>query len=175
MKHKKVLLRFSLFLIVFFRLLLLSSCSSVIFNDTPTEIQNDFYMELHDDLKTQYGITVPEKAILIKGINTHSFRDPALVLLYEFPYENNNIKQTDADSIIDFIVYICNLLKIERTEYSFIYEDTCKLCDWNNDMGGVMDASMEKKGNSTSIISWSIKDKNILIRIVIWHPIKYYE
>ena len=86
------------------------------FNADDQEIKEGFSTELVDGLKSQYGITIPEKANFIKGY-TSIGQDSCVAVLFECPLDHFII-----DSELDS--YIINLLKLDKDTYGN-YSVTC--------------------------------------------------
>jgi len=170
MKSNTIIVTIAVLLVVVLLLLLTPACTAEtlgnwIFNDTPTEIQNGFRSELLSTLSEQYQISIPDDAKFIKGLNTNSFRDPSVVVLFECPVE------TDAQSSKDNgCSYVFRLLKLNDFIYTFGGVDEEIAADFYDDMGGKMDHKIDRKGEPFTFISYSFEDERVLIRFVGRHP-----
>lgn len=132
----------------------------------PTEISG-FSPELIESLNTKYQISIPENAKFIKGIYTNAFRDPGIVIMFEFPNDDLNFLTADLQDVIDCLYRTLNL---DGSIYGYGGVDQEMKVDWYDDFGGSLDYIIENKNDPHTVISFSLSKDTFLVRFVGRHP-----
>ncbi len=133
------------------------------FFDYESEIQHGFSDALLEGLHMQYGVEIPEEAVFKKGINTYTFRDQFVVILFTCDIDENAY-MTDSDA------YVCDLLNLDRERYSMAGSDDFIATDWYEDYGGQLDRQLSAPDDIFTSISYRADNKQLLIRFVGYRP-----
>lgn len=136
--------------------------SQYLFGDS-AEIINGFSDELSDGLNTQYGIKIPEKAVFIKGLNTNSFRDPCIVILF-------SCSINESACVADMDTYVRELLNLDQERYSMAGSEDIIAADWYEEYGGKFDRMISAPDDVFTCISYKTSGNQLLIRFVGHHP-----
>ncbi len=168
MKRKKCIC-----LIVIIIVVTITSCVTVaalngwVFFDTPTEIRGGFSPELIRFLNTKYHISIPEKANFIKGVNTNSFRDPMVVIMFECAIDD--LVPAEYDSGYGYS-YVFQALNLNESTYTFGGVDEEVKADWYDDFGGTLDYRIVCKDDPHTFISYSLSNDTLIVRFIGRHP-----
>lgn len=138
-----------------------------VFFDTPTEICDGFSPALIHTLNTKYQISIPENANFIKGINTNSFRDPMVVILFECAIDD--LVPAKCDGGYGYS-YVFQALNLNESTYEFGGVDEEVKADWYNDFGGTLDYIIKCKDDPHTFISYSIINDTLTVRFIGRHP-----
>ncbi len=143
--------------------------ANLMFSDETTEIKEGFTPELLDTLEKQYGITVPENSVFLKGYNANAFQDYShVVVVFECPlhnFDNESMSLSDCMSID----YISQLLSLNEKDYvSAIEKERHEnlLGDRYGRLGHCVKNT--KKGDTT--VSYMLSDGKMLVKIVGDYP-----
>ena len=145
---------------------LLCGCQAIgdwVFGDS-FPIRDGFSDDLREVLQTKYGVTIPDDAVFVKGLNTNAWLDPGVVVLFTcpmpaggegelaaFPYLERHLGLTDAWS------------ESARTDGAFSNEG------WLEGMGGRMPNRIDYQ-DGFSHIAWKAEGETILIRFFGFRP-----
>ena len=169
MKHK-----ICICLIVIIVLISITSCFAAVISNAdsifftgPTEIRGGFSPELIRTLNTRYQRSIPEKANFIKGLNTNSFRDPMVVILFECAIDD--LEPWEDDSGFGYS-YVFQALNLNKSVYKFQGYDEEIMADWFDDFGGLLDYCLGREDDLYTKISYSLRGNTLIIRFVGWHP-----
>lgn len=134
-------------------------------SDSRTEITTGFSPELLNVLDSRYQITIPEDAVFCKGINTNSFRDPRVVILFELPVETDL-----AADMPDPTDYVFQRLKLDKSRYRFAGHDDETIAQLYKDLGGKLEYMLKDQHESFTCLSYALHEDKLVIRFVGWHP-----
>ncbi len=130
--------------------------------DPVTEIKQGFSQYTLDALKSDYGITIPKNALFIKGLNSNTFRDSSVDILFECPIDDS-LNTDDMHAVCDWVY---DILELDKNMYiGGLGSDEKISADWYEEMGGELDHCIKTKRDDLTKISYSATEEKIIIRI----------
>ncbi len=164
MKSKKIMIgiAIALLIITVFFVLVYVGLYWAFNSDPSTKIKEGFSDELLYSLKAEYGVTIPEDAVFIEGVNTNGWQDPYVIVLFELPYAENA-------ALGDHDAFIHSALSLNREQYgnSAVYSI---VSEGFEDLGGKMQYEIDFTGKSFTSISYKIEENKIIVRFLGWRP-----
>ena len=130
------------------------------------DIRQGFSSELKEGLQSRYQIAIPDNAVFIKGVNARSVQDPAVIVLFHIPLEGDcRLAQEDP------YAYVARVLQLDEEYWSNgKARDEERFWDDYEALGGRMDWQITPKEEMFTVLSFSVSEDILTVRLYGWRP-----
>ena len=140
----------------------------LVFGNAATEIRGGFSDELREVMETKYGVTIPDDAVFVKGLNTNAWQDPGVVVLFTCPMPAGGEGELAAFPYIErHLKLTAGWSESARTDGAFSVED------WIEETGGQMPNRIDCS-DGFSHIAWRAEGNVLTLRFFGFRPGKTF-